>query len=109
MKRQERDKIEHVNFIGQSTKHLLSGFELSWPASGAAHGGSITLLTPGQRRLFSYLLGANSGDVAEGRDILFDGMIAAWKDEDSDPTPEVSETGAGVSSGPWRLHRIETT
>ena len=95
--------------FGQSTKHLLSGFELSWPASGAAHGGSITLLTPGQGRLFSYLLGANSGDVVEGRDILFDGMIAAWKDEESDPTPEVSEIGADARSGPWRLHRIETT
>ena len=36
-------------------------------------------------------------------------MIAAWKDEDSDPTPDVSEFDPGASDGPWRLHRIETT
>ena len=95
--------------FGQATKRLLSGFELSWPASGAAHGGTVTLSTPSQRRLFSYLLDADSGDVAEGSDILFDGMIAAWKDEESDPTPEVSDMGADTRSGPWRLHRIETT
>ena len=95
--------------FGQATERLLSGSELSWPASGEAHGGSITLSTPGQRRLFSYLLGADSGDVAEGKETLFGGVIAAWKDEDSDPAPEASETDAGASSGPWRLHRIETT
>ena len=36
-------------------------------------------------------------------------MIAAWKDEDSDPTPDVSEFDPGASDGPWRFHRIETT
>ena len=95
--------------FGQATESLLSGSELSWSASGAARAGSITLERPGQRRLFNYLLGADPGVVAEGADTLFSGMIAAWKDEDSDPTPDVSEFDPGASDGPWRLHRIETT
>ena len=95
--------------FGQATESLLSGSELPWSASGVARAGSITLERPGQRRLFNYLLGADPGVVAEGADTLFSGMITAWKDEDSDPTPDVSEFDPGASDGPWCLHRIETT
>ena len=59
--------------FGQATERLLSGGELSWSASSAARSGSITLAEPGQRRLFSYLLGADPQDVAEASDTLFDG------------------------------------
>ena len=95
--------------FGQATERLLSGDELSWLASGAARAGSITLAEPGQRRLFSYLLGADPHHVAKGSDTLFDGLTTTWRDEDSDPTPNISETDPDVNDGPWRLHRIETT
>ena len=95
--------------FGQATERLLSGGELSWLASSAARSGSITLAEPGQRRLFSYLLGADAQDVAEGSDTLFDNLTTTWRDEDSDPIPDVSDTGPDANDGPWRLHGIETT
>ena len=95
--------------FGQAIERLLSGGKLSWLASGAARAGSITLAEPGQRRLFSYLLGADPQHVAEGSDNLFDGLTTTWRDEDSDPIPNVSETGPDANDGPWRLHGIETT
>ena len=95
--------------FGQATESLISGSKLSWLASGAAPAGSITLVEPGHRRLFKYLLGADTRAVAEGANTLFDGLIATWRDEDSDPTLDVSDSDPGANDGPWRLHRIETT
>ena len=95
--------------FNQAIEYLLSGSELSWLASGTAHAGSITLAEPRQRRLFSYLLGADPQVVAEGSGTLFDGLTITWRDEDSDPTPDVSDTDPGANDSPWRLHRIETT
>ena len=95
--------------FGQSTHLLLSGKKLSWSASGGARAGSITLAKPGQRRLFNYLLGVNSQEVVEGSDKLFDGLITAWRDKDSDPTPDVAITGSDTNEGPWYLHKIEMT
>ncbi len=95
--------------FSQATERLLSGTELSWSGSGAVHAGSITLREAGQRRLFDYLLDADPEEVAKGADTLSGGMIAAWKDEDSDPTPDASDADSGASDSPWRLHRIETT
>ena len=95
--------------FSQATERLLSGTELSWSGSGAVRAGSITLREAGQRRLFDYLLDADPEEVAEGADTLSGGMITAWKDEDSDPTPDASEADSGASDSPWRLHRIETT
>ena len=95
--------------FGESTHFLLSGKQLSWSASGGVRAGSITLGKPGQRRLFNFLLGASSREVAEGADSLFDGLIAAWKDEESDPTTGFAATGPDDDEGPWYLHKIETT
>lgn len=94
--------------FGQAKERLLSGSELSWSASGAARSGSITLKESSQRRLFEYLLDADTGEVAEGADTLFAGLIAAWNDEDSDPIPEMPQVNPDVVIGPWRLDRIET-
>ena len=95
--------------FGQSTHFLLSGKQLSWSASGGVRAGSITLGKPGQRRLFNFLLEASSQEVAEGADSLFDGLIAAWKDAESDPTPDFAAAGSGDDEGSWYLDKIETT
>ena len=95
--------------FGQATERLLSGDAVSWLASGAARAGSIRLAEPGQRRLFSYLLGADPHDVAVGSDTLFDGLTTTWRDKDFVPTPDVSDTDPDANDGPWRLQRIETT
>ena len=94
--------------FGQVTELLLLGKQLSWSASGVGRAGSITLTNPGQRRLFEYLLEMNSSDVAEGSDNLFDGLIAAWKEEDYDPVPDVVNTTPEEEKGPWYLNKIKT-
>ena len=95
--------------FGEATEQLLSGKDLSWSGSGGARAGSIALEKPSERRLFNYLLGVNPQDVAEGSDKLFGSLIAAWRDEDFDPTSEVSKAGSNAIGGPWYLHKIETT
>ena len=95
--------------FGQSTHLLLSGKQLSWSASGGVRAGAITLGKTGQRRLFNFLLEASAQEVAEGADSLFDGLIDAWKDENSDPTPDRVTAGSDDDEGPWYLHKIETT
>lgn len=94
--------------LDHATSRLLSGSELSWPASGAARAASITLGEASHRRLFRFLLSANPGAVAEGSESLFDGIVAAWQDAGSDPAPNASQPAAILSPGPWRLDRLET-
>lgn len=94
--------------LDYATGRLLSGSELSWSASGAARAGSITLREASHRRLLRFLLSANPSAVAEGAESLFDGIIAAWQDVDSDPAPNASQPTENLSAGPWRLYRLET-
>lgn len=94
--------------LDYATGRLLSGSELSWAASGVARAGSITLREASHRRLLRFLLSANPSVVAEGAESLFDGIIAAWQDVDSDPAPNASQPNESLSAGPWRLHRLET-
>ena len=95
--------------FGEATERLLSGQKLSWQKSGNAIAGSVMLVTSRQRRLFQYLLEAKSQEVAEGSDSLFDGLIAAWRDENSDPVPDASDVRPHTNDGPWYLHQIKTT
>ena len=92
-----------------ATSRLLSGNELSWHASGPSRAGSITLSASGQRRLLKYFLSSNNVEVAQGSDRIFGGIIKAWTDEDSDPTPSVIQIDPAERGGPWRLQTIETT
>lgn len=85
---------------------LLAGAQVQWTGTKAK---SLTLATPGQRRLFAYLLDCDHEKLVQGDEALFDGLIAAWRDAAADPADqEVARSTASVD-GPWRLHRIETT
>ncbi len=94
--------------LDYAKSRLLSGSALTWSASGAARAGSITLKEASQRRLLRFLLSANPSAVAEGAESLFEGIIAAWEDVESDPAPSTSETTSNLFAGPWRLHLLET-
>ena len=79
--------------FSEATARLLSGSDLAWQKFEDHKGGSITLSMPGQRRLSRFLLRQNSTKVAKADESLFQGLIAAWKDENTDPASEAEQTG----------------
>ena len=95
--------------FGQVSRSFLQGDEVSWNASGASRAGVVRLSEPGERRLFNFLLGSSPRSVAEGSETLFAGLISAWRDEESDPIPDLSEEAGASADEPWRLQILETT
>jgi hypothetical protein len=95
--------------FAEAKQRLLSGKTLSWEKFGGHKGGSINLSSAGQRRLFAYLLKQDSGKVAQGHDDLFDGLIAAWKDDASDPASEEVAQPLNVADDVWRFDRVEAS
>ncbi|MGE3450249.1 MAG: hypothetical protein AB7I06_02470 [Burkholderiales bacterium] len=93
----------------EATKSLLSGTSLAWNKFEDHKAGSVTLKTPAARRLFHFLLKQNSTKVAEADESLFSGLIAAWKDENSDPASAVEQASGVLSGGSWRLKRVEAS
>ncbi|MEP7245276.1 MAG: AAA family ATPase [Gammaproteobacteria bacterium] len=86
---------------------LLSGGTLRWARFESHESGSIRLATPAARRLFDFLRKQPIALVLQGNEALFPGLVAAWKDENTDPARATSSSPATASVGPWRLQRIE--
>ncbi len=95
--------------LAQATKSLLSGTSLSWQKFADHKAGSVTLNTSAARRVFQFLLKQNSAKVAEADENLFQGLIAAWKDEKSDPASDAEQASSVDASGSWRLERVEAS
>ena len=93
--------------LAEAITLLTKGDELAWDASGQFKGGTIHLSTPGQRRLFGFLINKDPDLVESADEVLFDGLTATWDDEDTDPADEKFTAIAAESDGPWRLKRIE--
>ncbi len=77
----------------EAVARLLPGSRLSWSRFEDHKSGAITLASPGQRRLFEFLLSQKSPHVAEANERLFDGLLAAWAHEAHDPA------GADIHAG----------
>jgi hypothetical protein len=86
---------------------LLAGKKLAWNKYNDHKAGSITLDSPEQRRLFEFLLAADSSKVATGDETLFAGLVAAWDNKEHDPAKAGGEAGGKASMQSWRLDRIE--
>ena len=93
--------------LAEVTKSLLSGSTLSWPKFESHKAGTITLETPGARRLFEFLRNQKPATVAMADGSLFDDLISAWEDEESDPTTSSVPALEGRAGGSWRLGLVE--
>gem|GEM_PF-963814 len=92
--------------LNEVTSTLLQGEKLSWKEFESHKAGSVTLDTPGARRLFKFLIEQKSDKVAEADQQLFAGIIAAWQDE-TDPAKAFGHASPVSAEGIWRLARIE--
>jgi hypothetical protein len=86
---------------------LLSGDALSWAKFGDFKAGNIQLASPGARRLLHFLLSSDQDKVADAKEELFDGLIAAWQNKSFDPATTVKATTGTTDNGRWRLVRLE--
>lgn len=93
--------------LSEVTTLLQMGKRLEWKKYKEHKAGSITLDKPEQRRLLEFLLGRNSADVAQGSEVLFDGIVKAWENEAYDPATSKAQADAESSSKSWRLDRVE--
>lgn len=85
---------------------LLSGQRISW-TNAAGKQESIDLKDAVQRRLLKYLI---QSPVREPKGLgsdFINGISAAYSADD-DPANDIDERASGDSTGPWRLHKIET-
>jgi AAA domain len=92
--------------LNEAKAQLLHGRPLSWAKFDNHKAGSITLDTPGARRLFKFLAEQNLSEVAEANETLFPGLIAAWEDVDDPATSIVTEENV-AAGGVWKLVSIE--
>jgi hypothetical protein len=92
--------------LNEVTTQLLKGKKLSWEKFESHKAGSVTLDTPGARRLFKFLIEQSSAKVAEADQQLFAEIIAAWKSDD-DPASALGSASPVSTKGIWRLARIE--
>ncbi|MGJ5096274.1 AAA family ATPase [Bradyrhizobium oligotrophicum] len=92
--------------LSEAKAQLLKGTPLSWAKFENHKAGSITLDTPGARRLFKFLIEQNSSRVAEANEALFPGLIAAWE-ASYDPADSIHMKTDVSPGGVWRLARIE--
>jgi hypothetical protein len=94
--------------LSKAVQTLLSGNVLSWVKFGNYKAGSIQIASPGARRLLHYLLTCDRAKVADAREDLFNGLIAAWQNTPFDPAAAIKPTNATTHSGTWRLARLES-
>jgi hypothetical protein len=95
--------------LSEVKQRLLSGDVQSWGKFGNNKAGSVRLATAGGRRLLHYLLSCDQTKVAEANETLFDGLLAAWKNNDYDPAAANAASGPISATGPWRLTRLEAS
>ena len=95
--------------FADATRTLLAGKPLVWGEFEGHASGSLTLASPGQRRLFAYLMTQDHTAVARGDENLFSGLVSAWTDVDTDPASiEATENQESIKNV-WRLDRIEAS
>jgi hypothetical protein len=94
--------------LAEATTSLLTGGALSWKKFESHKAGSITLGTPGERRLLKFLLRQNSAKVAEANESLFSGLIDAWNGSD-DPAKGLEQGSSADAAGIWRLEKLEAS
>ncbi|MGY3487896.1 hypothetical protein ACVW1C_005779 [Bradyrhizobium sp. USDA 4011] len=92
--------------LSEATAQLLKGAPLSWTKFENHKAGSLTLNTPGARRLLKFLVEQSPSKVAEANEALFPGLIAAWEATD-DPASSTATKMDVDAGGVWRLVRIE--
>lgn len=94
--------------LSEAKQTLLSGHNLPWSKFGDAKAGSIHLQTSSGRRLFEFLISRDQAKVAEAKEELFDGLIAAWQNTIHDPALSTAATAITQDAGKWRLLRLES-
>lgn len=94
--------------LSEAVQTLLTGKVLSWAKFGDYKAGSIHLGSPGARRLLHYLLSCDRAKVADAKEELFAGLIAAWQNAPFDPAAAIKPTNAATLNGTWRLVRVES-
>lgn len=94
--------------LSEAVQRLLSGNVLSWANFGDYKAGSMRLASPGARRLLHYLLSCDQTKVADAREDLFGGLIAAWQNTSFDPAAASKPIEAATHTGNWRLARLES-
>ena len=95
--------------FSEATQCLLSGKPLAWVAFDEHKAGSLKLDTPGQRRLFAFLLDQDRAKVARADEELFAKLIAAWTNDGVDPAADDINETSESSKDIWRLDRIEAS
>ena len=88
---------------------LLSGKPLTWSAFEGHASGSLRLVSPAQRRLFSFLLSQDRASVASGDESLFDELVSTWNKDDIDPASIEITKDQDAPKDVWRLDRIEAS
>ncbi len=94
--------------LSEAVQTLLSGNTLSWAKFGDFKAGSIELASPGARRLLHFLLSCDQRKVADAKEELFNGLIAAWQNTSFDPAAAAMATTTTSDAGRWRLVRLES-
>ena len=94
--------------LSDAVRRLLSGDTLSWGKFGNYKAGTIYLPSSGARRLLLYLLSCDRAKVAEAREDLFGGLIAAWQNTSFDPATAAAPASAATDNGIWRIVRLES-
>lgn len=94
--------------LSEATGLLFAGKKLTWNRFKDHKAGSITLDKPAQRRLFEFLLSADSSKVSSGDETLFAGLVAAWENIEHDPAKAKAKADGKANTQSWRLDRIET-
>jgi hypothetical protein len=93
--------------LADVTGLLLAGEKFGWNKYKDYKAGSISLDKPEERRLFEFLLAADSSKVANGDESLFSGLVAAWENKDHDPAKAKAGDSGNANTQSWRLERIE--
>jgi hypothetical protein len=94
--------------LSEAAQTLLSGNVLSWAKFGEYKAGSVQLASPGARRLLHYLMSCDRTKVADAREDLFAGLVAAWQNTAIDPATTTKPIRETAHTGTWRLVRLES-
>ena len=95
--------------LSEAVQALLSGNILSWAKFGDQKAGGIQLASPGARRLLHYLLSCDRTKVADAKEDVFGGLIAAWQNTSFDPATAAKPAMGATDTGTWRLARLESS
>jgi len=94
--------------LSEAAQTLLSGNVLSWAKFGEYKAGSVQLASPGARRLLHYLMSCDRTKVADAREDLFAGLVAAWQNTAIDPATTTKPIRETAHTGTWQLVRLES-